>query len=54
MTRIEIRPGEGGDDAVEFANQIGDAVTRFARKSGQALFEHNSRTVITIETDLDS
>jgi protein subunit release factor A len=34
MLCIEIRPGEGGDDAVAFAHQLADTVVAWARHLG--------------------
>lgn len=31
--RIEIRSGEGGDDAAKFAKELGDAVEAIARRA---------------------
>lgn len=29
--RIEVRPGEGGEDAARFADEISEALLRYAR-----------------------
>lgn len=34
MSTVEIRPAEGGDDAVRFAGELRDAVCAGARRSG--------------------
>jgi protein subunit release factor A len=34
MVYLEIRAGEGGDDASLFASQLTDAVTRWAKNNG--------------------
>lgn len=34
MVTVEIRPAEGGDDAVRFAGELRDVVCTAARRSG--------------------
>ena len=34
MSTVEIRPAEGGDDAVRFAGELRDAVCAAARRAG--------------------
>jgi peptide chain release factor 1 len=42
---VEIRPGEGGDDALDFANELAGAVAAHARRNGCAASVHNGRTI---------
>lgn len=48
--RIEVRPGEGGEDASVFADQIADALLRLARKSDPSAKAHGG----IIDTDAES
>lgn len=50
MTQIEIRPGEGGEDAVVFADQLAEAVLRYARGGDPEAFLAN-RIIETSEPD---
>ena len=46
---IEIRPGEGGEDALRFANELAGAVRAFARRNNDTTTEHScgaSRAVV--------
>jgi protein subunit release factor A len=42
---VEIRPGEGGDDAVDFATDLADAFAAHARRSGCTATVHTGRTI---------
>ena len=42
---VEIRPGEGGDDALDFAKELAGAVAAHARRNGCAASVHNGRTI---------
>jgi peptide chain release factor 1 len=42
---VEIRPGEGGDDALDFAVELAGAVAAHARRNGCAASVHSGRTI---------
>jgi protein subunit release factor A len=42
---VEIRPGEGGDDALDFADELAGAVAAHARRNGCAASVHKGRTI---------
>ena len=42
---VEIRPGEGGDDAVDFATDLAHAFAAHARRAGCAAAIHAGRTI---------
>ena len=50
-TVIEVRPGEGGDDAVVFAEELVDAVVAFSRRHGFPVTVTTGRTYV-IEGDI--
>jgi peptide chain release factor 1 len=45
MLVVEIRPGEGGDDAVAFANDLADAVAAHARRHSYTAVIRSGRTI---------
>lgn len=45
MSIIEIRPGEGGDDALSFATELAGAVVAHARRHGRGASVHKGRTI---------
>jgi protein subunit release factor A len=47
---VEIRPGEGGDDALLFATELADAFVSFARREGCAVAIDAGRTITATVT----
>ncbi|WP_203933808.1 peptide chain release factor-like protein [Virgisporangium ochraceum] len=47
---VEIRPGEGGDDAVAFATELTDAVSAHARRHGCRATVRTGRTITVTVT----
>lgn len=45
---VEIRPGEGGDDATRFADELTDAICAHARRTGCSLTRSGTDRTITV------
>lgn len=50
MIKIEVRGGDGGADAANFAKQLTDAVSRHAASEGHRV-RHVDATSLTVEAD---
>jgi peptide chain release factor 1 len=49
---LEVRPGEGGDDALRFATELADALASFARRERCAAAIRTGRTITVTITGL--
>jgi len=57
MLRIEIRPGEGGDDAVVFARQLTDTIVAWAHHLGHPVIRNTDssrQVVVEVQGSLDN